>query len=65
MDDKISCGNDVEVMHQSLLEYQQCQMECMDSASEDCVLFEDTVPIHDVCLSSSRYCARGSLDNSF
>ena len=39
-------------------------MECIDSASEDCDLFQDTVPVHDVCLPSSKYCARGTLDNS-
>ena len=44
-----------------LLEYQQCQMECNHEVCSDSDDFQDTVPVADPRLSSSRYGARGSI----
>ena len=64
-DDTLSYDNDTECMVSDvLLEYQECQMECTHDYSSDNDSFEDTIPVDDKHLSSSKYGARGSARQS-
>ena len=47
-----------------LLQYQQCQMECNQDLFVDTNDVKDTMPVADEHLSSSKYGARGSIDQS-
>ena len=65
VDDHIPYKNNDSIISHSILEHQQCQMECVDSTyNSDGDSFEDTVPVHELCALSSKYGARRTFDKS-
>ena len=62
-----TCPTTVRVkvlLSETLLEYQQCQMECVDDMSDGSDYFQDTVPLPDHVSASSMFGVRGSVQKS-